>query len=603
MSDRLPRLWQAVVAVGFVSLVGVALLLYLVPPAVGYEMDIYEAYPLVFWALVVVALLASQALIVRSALGTDGDGSWRYGLGLLLAVEALVMALPYFRGYPVLGRGDVLTHVGHTRIIQETGAVADGNVYPHVHLFVASLSYATGVEPIHVINTITVAVTLFSILASFALVRAVYDRRTALVALPFLTLFVHGTAMPNASPFPQTSLLVPFVLYLFVRQHETGSFSLRAVLVLVVSSIVLYHPITALFLLLLLGVFVVVPPVQRVLTSAETTSQRRLPRSTPVMQVVIAIFLVWYSGFLKIVSRAEEVTLTLLSPESGGQSTLESYSSTVSDASPAVTDLLSIGALKYGSRGLLLAVGGLYLLVLLYGFVRPRWTARVDGYELAFAGGFALFVGLSVIFLVFDLIIGFARPLMYVVITAGLLVGPLFWTLDGTRLRPLVRPGLYATIVLLVLLGTFGLYHSPNKVSINQQVTDGELTGTEWFAENRNDELLTSQYFIDLHRFRDANYGTTGYTEELVFDADADRPPDHFNYTVYDTLGASYGRDHYLVFSDTGRTFYPEMYPEYEAFWRYTPTDFERLERDPTVAHVFDGGGFDTYRVTATRDE
>lgn len=592
------------VVVGFLALVGMALVQLVTPPASAYEMSIYEAYPWYFWALAMLALFLGQYAIVSSALGERPPrDAWRYGFVLVVAVSAMLLFLPYFRGYPVFGRADVLTHVGYIHVIQETGMVSDGNVYPNVHLFILSLAYATGIEPLHVINSFSGFVSLFSIAASFALARSVYGQRTALVVLPFLTLFIGGTSHVNPSPYSQSTLLVPFVLYLLVKEQESRSIAIRATLALVLVSTVIYHPLTTLFLLFVFGIYAAVRPLSEYLAESDRTGNwPNVVGPTAVTQIALAVFFVWYSSYLKILTRVESVITTLLYPESGGQSTFDSYTNTVSQTSPALVDVLRIGLIRYGQSMILLSLAGLYALWMGYRLYRRRRQSSSSVYELTFAAAFVLFSGLSVLFLVFDLVVGFGRPLLYARLFGALLVGSLFWTLyQSTRWKRVVKVTLYVSIAALVVVGTFGLYYSPYEISVNQQVTEAELEGSEWFLQNRATSIPAVEYGIDLYRFRDARYGTSGYSEDLIVDGRAPTPPDHFNYTVHGTLGESYERDHYMLITSQARVFYPEMYPDYRDSWRFTPTDFARIETDPTVGHVYDASGFDVYTINGTR--
>jgi len=53
----------------------------------------------------------------------------------------------------------------------------------------------------------------------------------------------------------------------------------------------------------------------------------------------------------------------------------------------------------------------------------------------------------------------------------------------------------------------------------------------------------------------------------------------------------------YLVISKAGRDRYPTLYPNHYEWWKFTPTDFHKLEEDRTVLRIYDDGEFDTYFV------
>ena len=105
---------------------------------------------------------------------------------------------------------------------------------------------------------------------------------------------------------------------------------------------------------------------------------------------------------------------------------------------------------------------------------------------------------------------------------------------------------------------------------------------------------------INMWRFRDALYGTEGYGDRQVVATSGNSPPPHFGYDTNATLGASYDSDRYLVLTELGREYYPNMYPDYREFWSFESADYQRLERDGTVSHLYDNGEVDVYYVNGT---
>lgn len=592
-----------VVTAGFALVAVLTFILFSTPPANAYEMSIYEAYPWYFWALAIVALLIGHYAVLERVFGGDAErGAWRLGLLLILVVEALLLLLPYFRGYPVFGRGDVLTHVGQIVSIQATGIAGQQDIYPNLHFLVLSFSYASGVEPLHLINSVAVVISLFSLVASFVLVATVYDRTRALLSLPFVTLLIGGTAHVNPSPFPQSVLMIPFVLYLFFKEQRTRSTAIRVAVTVTIAAMVVYHPLTTLFLLFAFAVYTAVRFLHdRGALGGDSDEWRNAVGATPIAHLALGMFAAWYLDFSQVTGKIQTVVQTFVASESG-PSTFDSYSSTVSEATPALIDLVRIGLVKYGMSVILLSLAGLYALWALSSADRRR---DLGVYRTTFIGGFALFAGIAVPFLIMDLVVGFGRPLMLARIFAALLVGSLFYALyrsadtDGKRV---VRVGCYLVLACLVVISTFGLYYSPYAIERNHQVTNAELDGADWTLEFRESDNPTIQYGINLRRYRDALYGTAGYTEDKVIPASTTvGPPPHFNYTERDTLGASYEEDRYMLITRSGRIFYEEMYPDYREFWQFDDGDFARLERDGTVSHVYANGGYDTYLVNSTQ--
>jgi hypothetical protein len=469
-----------IAAAGFGLLLVLTVILARTPAATAYEISIYEAYDWYFWAIACASLLVGNVVIVRSAAEETTD--WIYGLLLVASVVGVLVFLPYFRGYEVFGRADVLSHVGYIRDIQETGAVGAGNIYPNFHLLVLGLGYVTGVEPSTIIMGIAGLGSLFSIVSFVALVSAVFDRQRALLSLPFATVLVAAQSVP----YVFSTLLVPFVLYLFVKERQTRSLHVRAALAVTLFGLVIYHPITSLFLLFIFGVYGV----------AQFLSDRNLlgtagdrPADTvgavPLSQLVVAVFAVWYLDFVAIVERFGTVVENLAAP-GGVDSPVSTYSSTVSQYTPALVDLVRIALVRYGQSAILLTIGGLSALAFAGSVLRKR--AGWDVYRSSFVGLFVLFTGLSGLFFVFDLLVGFGRPLLYAELFGALLAGSFFYALASrTESRRTVHSALYVTLALLVVFSTFGLYASPHSVDENQQVTRAELEGSEWYLENRDE--------------------------------------------------------------------------------------------------------------------
>jgi len=582
--------WLA--AVGFALALACTVILATTPAATGYEPSIYEVYPWYFWALAGLALLVGNVVIIRSA--RTGTNDWLFGLVLVLTVVGLLVFLPYFRGYVMFGRADALSHVGFIRDIQRTGQVSTGNIYPNLHLLVLSLAYATGVESPIVLMGVAGIGSLFSIVSFVALVSAVFDRRRALLAVPFAIVLVGVQSVP----YVFSILLVPFVLYLFVMERRTRAVHVRAALGVTLFALVIYHPITTLFLLLVFGVYSVARTLHARDVLASTEELSRPVGTVPFSQLVVAVFAVWYLDFPKIVDRFRTVVVTLADPGGSGSSAA-TYSDTVAQYSPSVVDLVRISTLRYGATAILLALGGCYALAVVVGALRSRTSGTV--FRSTFVGALGLFTALSVLFFLVDLIVGFGRPLVYAELFGALLAGAsIYFLAERTGYRSGAYGLLYVAVALLLVTSTLGLYTSPMTVGQSEQVTDAEIQGSAWYIENRDRQDDLTEFGVETHRFRDAVFGRETYSDAQVVTSDTDRIPRHFGYTGNATLGASYEDDKYLVLTAAGRNFYEQVYPGYEEFWKYEQSDFERLPRDPTVSSVYDNGEYDVYRVNAT---
>jgi hypothetical protein len=578
---------KAFALIGLLFLGLVVLLLFVVPPADGYEMSIYEAYPWYFWAFVIGSFLVGQLVVLRSAMAGTDDDAWLVGVAFVMLTNAVLLFMPYIRGYPIYGRGDVLTHVGYVKNIAATGGIGSQNVYPNMHLLIQTLSYATGLDPGVLINLIPVVVSFVYFGSMFLLVVHLFeDRQKVLFGVAFVLLPLSSHL--NAVPFVISILLVPFVLYLFVKEQQTNALAVRAALVIAIVAHVIYHPLTTLFLL---GTFAIYHVAKRTRWFGQTHLG-----PTNVASLALVVFTAWYYNFTGMILRFQSVFGVLLATESG-TSTFESYTGTVARTSPDLADLVRIAVFKYGLAALLVGLGILFLYVVFV--LSRRRDYEMSIFTALFSAAFLLFSFGSVMFFVNDFIVGFGRPLIFGRVFNVVLVGALFYLLwrhigvGWPRIGWSISMGV--VLVLVVALTTYGVYPSPLVTDANHQVTEMELDGSKWVFENRNQDLYLDDFGITQTRMHHVHYGAYRETEGIR--AANTTPPEHFNYTVNDYFGESYAADRYFFITRLGRITYQEKFPDYREHWRYTPADYDRLERDRTVTQVYTNGEFDVYLV------
>lgn len=582
---------------GGFALFGVSLLIAAIavvivtPPPNGYEISMYDAYPGFFWLLVIGAALVGALVVVGSARIPD-DTSWMFGMLLVLMTNALVLLLPSIRGYLLYGRSDPMSHIGFVRDILNLGDVG-GNIYAPTHLLILMVSDVTGLEPMTVGLFVPV---IFSGLyfggMYYVLIHLSDSREQLLLALPFVLLPILGQAHLMIRPYDLSLMLLPIVFFLFFKSQRTPTPSARTAFVVVLVGILLYHPLTALFLIGIFTLYFVGRSVPRIRDQYATP--------TNVVSLSAVIFLAWYTSFIGIINRFETIYRRLFGTTEG-RAPLETYTEASEAASPALIDILRTITFTYGVEFVLFSLGFLFLGLSLLLFLRGVYTVR--NYTVMLGGTLFVFSFGGLAFLLSDIIVPHTRPFQIAKIAAVILAGSLFYFLvfrvEWIRNRSSVRSGAYAFLViaitLLVGLSILSLYPSPLGSSSNSQVTEMELTGADWITEHGNTDNEISGLGMSYHRSHHALFGvatpdTFGRTTV----------PDRFNYTEHDNLGQSYTNDNYLHISRHSRIVYPELFPDYRTNWRYTPEDFDRLDRDRSVLRVYDNGDYDQYLIRST---
>jgi hypothetical protein len=566
------------------------------PTASGYEITVYDGYPFIFWLLVLVAMLLGQLVIFESADGGGRHRYWKWGLALVLATNVVLLLIPAIR-YNLYARGDMFTHIGMIREIQNLGRVPDSNYYPNVHLFALTFSYVTGVAVPTVITLLAPVMTLVYLGSVYLLLDILFDDRKVLFVLPFTSLLLfkgqHATFQPSWYAFTA----IPFALYVLFRSYARESrYRFKILLLVLVISLVFYHPTVTLFFI---GMLIV-------LKAAFAVGRRVVGRSpssglTPIAAATIAfvLFFAWYYSSEGIIGSTLSVFYVLLGLAEGS-SQFGNVLAVAQRTDPQLVDLALFGIHNYGLYAAVVSMGFVFFGYYAYlGLVGRR---RYDAITAFLGGTLVLFtVGAAFAFFV-DVVLRFHRILRYAIFAGPMLIGIGFSILSeridaGSSVRYL-RPILYASFFVFAFLAVFTLYGSPLSASENLQVTQEEVDGMEWLFDHRNTSLVIDQRGINQFRLYMYTYPQERLGTNVRWRVPP--PPMHFSYATETSEDLPYTaaeNRRYLVITELGRERNPRFYPKYRQYWRHTPEDFDRLETDPSFFHVYDDGSLDTYVV------
>jgi hypothetical protein len=583
-------------AVGSLALALAMLFVAADPRAVQYELSVYDAYPAAFWVLLLLGLFVGQVVVFESVRSGERHPYWRFGFGLMLAANAVLLFLPAIR-YDFFLRGDMLSFVGMIRTIGETGVVSESNYYPNVHLLAFAVSAVTGIDPSRIVNYLPPVVWLLYVASLYYLLTGFFEDRTEILfVIPFGALllfeFEHSLFTPSLFAFP----MIPFVLHLLFRSYTNReSYRFKVLYLVAVVSLVFYHPAVTMFFV---GMLVLLKLVFFVGRYGRAPNARSENTSLFSAAIAFVLFFSWYYSFASIIGSTLAVLYTVLGL-SEGSSTYGQLTSVFARASPELSDVALVGVYRYG---LIAAIVGLTLAAVAYlGYLSLRGRRPLDAVELFLVATFGTFLVVSVVAFFVDVTLGYARFARYVRFAGSILVGVGFYALfrrtDSDALGRYLRPAIYASFFVFAFLSVFLLYGSPLSNDRNLQITEAEVKGSEWLFEYRNDSLLIDQMGIDQYRMYSFDQSTSRGRNVR---RSVPPPPDHFAYgnvSLEDLPSGAAENRRYLVVTRLGRIKNQRLYPQYQEFWRHTPDDFERLERDPSFSHVYDDGSLEAYLV------
>ena len=571
------------IAVGVLAVAGQCLLFVLVPPATGYETSIVTAYPLSFWVLFGIGLGTVIAVLLGSAV--TASRYWRHAFVLLACNYGLFFSLPLARGYAMYGRGgdDVLYHLAVIKGTVTSGFLPDFLLYPLMHLTVSEL---TLIGP-----SLEIARYLFPYVMTMLFVGSVGllareltdDRRALPAGLCAAIPLVLGDYQLNIHPAMLSTLLFPLVILILERIRRTESKRYVVLAVTLVLAIVFFHPVTTLFLVVLILGTVAFGYGYR------WTGRSDVRRIRPLLALVaVCIGFTWYIDFGRTQNAIEKIA-------SEKQSAAATKIDSAGEAALSTVDIAIRFVQLYGFVFVYFAIAGVFCLVVLYRLYRRQHEYReVFGvYQLVV--GFLIATSSLVVFLSSQSPLRVSRYMIVMAtIAAALLVHRVAVSIRSKNVQQLVALALGAAIVFAALLGAFAAYQ-PNK-----HMTRAEYEGAEFMAEYPDDGLPVRSFDLTRKMYLYVTRGTGIDPYPPAYSPNQYPLAPRLGYDENATAAQSFGRS-YLVTQayDTEQytaTYFTEAQQREHFF--YGEADVTKMRHDPTVHKLYSNGGFTGWYVT-----
>ncbi len=586
---------KSALVVGFCAL-AVGVFIAHTSPAHGYELSIYRASPLLFWAGASLALLLGIAVAVSAP-------DWYRTLGLVLGgtTTLVIASLPLIRGYHFYGPGDSLTHLGWAKDIVSGAMPAYSLLYPGTHSIAIVVHEVTGIPltqaMLVMVSAFVLVYLLFVPLAVGAVVdddRAVtYAAISGFLLLPINTISVF--IMPH--PTSQAIMFLPLVLYLMAK-YVTLSNPRRvpllgtgagALLALASIAVVVVHPQQAANVILLFGGVIIVQFIYRLFREEHAIAHHRTLYSQTFF--LAAMFLAWSPFHQRSGGAVKALINSLLSDPTAG-----------ADSAHAAASLAQLG----GSIRLLflklflvsfvfLLLAAVLMLGGLLGRVRGTDTNAFSKYLAV--GTVPLFV-LFVAFLVASYGQFHFRVLGFLMVPVTMLGAIALARGVDTTGRKLPNDGLMSGFVvilfaIMLVLSLVTIFHSPYMYQTSGQVSEGEMTGFSTALTHRGDVKFTGLRASG-KRYSD---GILGYEASRRADFRGDGIYGNYNATeknfTASRLRTVFDGPRYLPITAAARAQELSVYHGL----RFPRRGFRTLESQPGVDRVQSGGGFDLYYI------
>ncbi len=608
----------------------------------GYEISIYQTYPIYFWFLIIGLFLVGIFYCLHVCLKIKYLDKYFLLIPIftILFTSMLLIFLPFIRGYAIFGRVDVLSHIGLMKDILNTGQF-NNNWYPILHIFGVQFSKITTINIEIVTMIFPVIFYLFYIIGIFYMGKELFGKKIGFIIflISFIPLF--GPSTTFFAPSTLGLFILPFLMYMFLKSIKDERYSLLYIISMF--SFVIFHPLRGLFFIVIIAIILFTvtlydnlnknPSGKSSNSSFNNESyggsnleqrpwfclprgqkQRHFWRGQKILKnfysfkkisiwlrLILLSSIIWstwyilYEPYHRALWSVQGLFLSFF------ESNYQVYGDIVQDFSTPLFYALRVGIFRLGSLGIMTILVLFFIFIFISqkkGF-KKRFESKMQTTLMIFL--FSFFSVITFLFFLIGSPGGYGRYLSYVIIFSTFLVGLLFY-LIYTDIKSIINKYhiskfIYFLFAIMVILSIFSLYDSPIRGTDNHQVTRMELIGMEWMFEHRNHNLTieelqgTSQY-----RFYSAIYGDRDYGKNIRYKMNQIVDP-HFGYDDNDTLGDQYEANAYLVISKINRIRYQELYPGWEEAQFFTNEDFKKFEFDKTVNSIYRNAEFDGYFI------
>lgn len=578
----------------FILTLLIMLTLLLTPSASGYEISIYNSYPIAIWVFIIFTLLISYLGFSNCAQYKGGKICLAFILNIIL-INSILLYMPLIRGYAIYGREDVLSHVGMIKDILINYHVGINNIYPFDHLMAILMYYQTNINITNIINIIPPIFSFLYLLWALLLIKQIsqsYLSAIFLFSLNFILIF--GNEQLMFAPNVQSFFLFPLLLFLCFKTISLFSLRYFSLMSIMMAAAIFFHPETVIFFIATTIIIIIY-----MLLGGKIPYKLSITLSL-FLAILFLAFAKWASSFPAFVYLIQVVMNNV--KYGSGRTEFAVYQELILRTQPAISDLISAAMALHGQK---IILGIASLVIIIYSFYlfllkRKRLNNLIT--LSIFSTCFIFFSILTMMAFLFDLVLGFERVAKYTLFFSIFVVGfgsqeILDFKFINKNSSYLIKHVLTVVLVIIIVISLFNLFWSPIIKRENQQVTYSEIAGMEKFFAKRNNETLIQEIGISQSRFHDFIYGRNIYRMNIRYYDPNVLMINHFNYQNETHSGPSnyYQDDRYVLISTLGRVTYPSLYPNYQSKWRFNQNDFTLFEEDNKVIKIYTNSGLDTY--------
>jgi len=572
------------------------------PPATGYELSLYEAYPPILWVLLSVTVFSGMYTIIRSC--ESQVRNLYYGYFSILFIDALILFLPIIRGYYSMsrGEGDMYHHMFIARQILHSGFLPVTDIYPVMHIWLSVLYHFL---PDFIVLTVVLSIVFFIlyILSLYILGKTLLGTQkggilVSIFGLPLLFSNLHDGFIP----FFFALLIFPLILYAYQKISAYPAQKNRFYICLVVLSlfIVFCHPMISVFLLIMFSIFTCFE-----LFKGRATGRQSNIEAANIVVIVSLTLTLWWLQNIQALNTLQTIGAALFE-QSSHLSIFAHQVNRVSTSNASIWLVIDRFFKIYGPVCLYFSIALLFLFYLTYQYLQNRKLHDSDFiYSLQFCAavcmGIVLVTGYFVI----------AEPIRaasFALVFATVLSGLFFYRQRNVG-------GLMASITVILtivcMMTILTLHSSPWIGGTNSAFTYGDKNGVDWLLTYRTTEIPVVKEDLSNYKYAQYFYETTGsrnshnvseYTFYRNLNKYTEVVPSHFGYTTNRTIGDSFAylpdKELYMTTTELMRRTVDAVQEDRKSQVKsFTDAEFIRLKNDPTINLVYVSNTFGVWDI------
>ena len=222
------------------------------PLADGYELSIYNAYPIYFWFAIILSLFSGILILIHQSLNKKTNW-WKLGFIIIFICISLLILTHSLRGYPLSNPSDLNYQHRLTENILNNGYISDNNFYPMMHILTSNFIEITSIKEKASVDIITITLFFLFIISFYLLSKKITEsKKKGLIVLSFASIPIFQMSLIYYHPSGTSILFFPLIIFLFHQIHRFIFLKVKffIILLLFIFFITFFHPVTSIFLII-----------------------------------------------------------------------------------------------------------------------------------------------------------------------------------------------------------------------------------------------------------------------------------------------------------------------------------------------------------------